>query len=147
MRISNLDHLFKVATLLQDSDTVGNESAMYVGLSVLLEPNVEPTHGLPCTIQIITVVASGEHSVPSSEDWGSNSWTFTLKNFRCVEYQGDQHIRPVEFLGGEAAFEKTKQHDQKKSDRCRRNGCRLVYVCPGYDFDEVTQQLIPHRSI
>lgn len=59
-----------------------------------------------------------------------------------VEYQGDQHTRPVEFFGGAEAFEKTKHRDQKKWDRCRRNGCRLVYVYPGYNFEEVIQKII-----
>lgn len=31
-----------------------------------------------------------------------------------VEYQGAQHIKPVDFFGGEEAFEKTKQRDKKK---------------------------------
>lgn len=60
-----------------------------------------------------------------------------------IEYQGDQHTRPVEFYGGVEGFEKTKQRDQKKLDRCRRNGCRLLYVYPGYSFDQVVQQIDP----
>jgi hypothetical protein len=59
-----------------------------------------------------------------------------------VEYQGDQHMRPVEFFGGFEAFEKTKQRDQKKWELCRRNGCRLIYVYPGYTFEEVVKQII-----
>lgn len=58
-----------------------------------------------------------------------------------VEYQGDQHTRPVEFFGGAVAFEKTKERDQKKWERSRRNGCRLVYVYPGYDFNEVVKEI------
>lgn len=60
----------------------------------------------------------------------------------AIEYQGDQHTRPVEFFGGEAAYLITKQRDQKKLNLCKRNGCRLVYVYPGYTFEELILQII-----
>jgi transcriptional regulator CtsR len=63
-----------------------------------------------------------------------------------VEYQGDQHSRPVEFFGGAEAFEKTKQRDLKKWDRCRRNGCRLIYVYLGYDIFEVISQIMGEKK-
>ena len=63
-----------------------------------------------------------------------------------IEYQGDQHTRPVAFYGGVEGFEKTKLRDQKKLDRCRRNGCRLVYVFPGYSLGEVIQQIDQHSA-
>jgi very-short-patch-repair endonuclease len=42
----------------------------------------------------------------------------------AVEYQGDQHHR-----------------DKKKFERCRLNGCQLIYVYPGYTFNEVVRQI------
>jgi hypothetical protein len=74
---------------------------------------------------------------------GRQSLDIYIEELRVgIEYQGDQHTRPVEFFGGAEAFEKTKQRDQKKLDRCRRNGCRLVYVYPGYNFDEIVNQIL-----
>lgn len=55
----------------------------------------------------------------------------------ALEYQGDQHSRPIEFYGGAEAYEKTKQRDQIKRELCRRNGCRLIYVYPGYKLIDV----------
>ncbi len=59
----------------------------------------------------------------------------------AIEYQGDQHSRPVEFYGGAKGFEKTLQRDKVKSDRCKRNGCKLLYVYPNYNIDIVLEEI------
>ncbi len=55
----------------------------------------------------------------------------------AVEYQGEQHDRPVEFFGGEEAFRKNVERDRKKLSKCKRNGVRVIYVRAGYDLGEV----------
>lgn len=55
----------------------------------------------------------------------------------ALEYQGAQHYRPVEFFGGVEAFEKTKERDRIKKEKCEANNCHLIYVDEGYDFDEL----------
>jgi len=54
-----------------------------------------------------------------------------------IEYQGSQHYRPVEMFGGLSGFETSLGRDRRKFDLCRQNGCGLIYVYEGYDFDEV----------
>ena len=66
----------------------------------------------------------------------------------AIEYQGAQHYRPVEFFGGVEAFEKTKERDQRKREKCAENNCALIYVDEGYLFDDVVeniQQLINNK--
>lgn len=45
-----------------------------------------------------------------------------------IEYQGQQHFKPVDFFGGEAHFERQVIHDLIKEDFCEREGIRLVQI-------------------
>ena len=42
-----------------------------------------------------------------------------------IEYQGKQHFSPIDFFGGEDAFEDYVLRDQKKSLLCKENGIEL----------------------
>ena len=55
-----------------------------------------------------------------------------------IEYQGIQHYEPVEFFGGEQAFEKLKKRDKIKREWSRDSSFELVLI--KYDVD-VSQQL------
>ncbi|MGR3635262.1 MAG: hypothetical protein ACU0BK_04970 [Shimia sp.] len=64
----------------------------------------------------------------------------------AVEYQGEQHDRPVEFFGGEEAFRKNVERDRKKLLKCKRNGVRVIYVRAGYDLPVVISEILSGRS-
>lgn len=55
----------------------------------------------------------------------------------ALEYQGEQHDRPVEFFGGEKAFIKAQERDARKLDLCNLNGVKLIYIRAGYSLREV----------
>ncbi len=55
----------------------------------------------------------------------------------AIEYQGLQHDEPVEFFGGQAAFEKRKQLDARKKRLCQKYRVALIYVRPGYQLQDV----------
>ena len=59
----------------------------------------------------------------------------------AIEYQGLQHDKPVEFFGGEAAFEKTKERDARKKKLCFDNDIKLIYVREGYDLDKLIKEI------
>jgi len=44
----------------------------------------------------------------------------------AIEYNGEQHYRPVDFFGGEPAFKQTKRRDQLKRKRCIQNNVHLI---------------------
>lgn len=58
-----------------------------------------------------------------------------------IEYDGEQHFRPVDFAGkgarwAERRFRETKRRDRIKNDYCRANGIDLIRI--RYDqFDEI----------
>jgi len=58
-----------------------------------------------------------------------------------IEYQGAQHLRPVDFFGGEEAFRKTQKRDKKKKKLCDENGVKLIYVYEGYELDDVLEEI------
>ncbi|MDK6275478.1 hypothetical protein QP116_07010 [Pseudoglutamicibacter cumminsii] len=58
-----------------------------------------------------------------------------------IEYQGAQHYRPIEFFGGQEAFEATVKRDARNRRLCTRNGVRLVLVHPGYRLADVVAEI------
>ncbi len=54
----------------------------------------------------------------------------------CIEYDGEQHYKPINFFGGEKQFLKQKEYDNKKDVYCKENNIHLLRI-PYYDFDNV----------
>lgn len=54
----------------------------------------------------------------------------------CIEYDGEQHYRPIEYFGGQKAFELRKKHDQIKNEYCKNNNIRLVRIPYFADVEE-----------
>ena len=59
----------------------------------------------------------------------------------AIEYQGTQHQKPVEYFGGEEAFIKGKERDERKKKLCVENGCKLFYVYPDDDTKKFIKEL------
>lgn len=47
---------------------------------------------------------------------------------KCVEYDGMQHFKPVDFFGGQEYFEYTVKHDNIKNKYCENNGIYLLRI-------------------
>lgn len=50
----------------------------------------------------------------------------------ALEYQGEQHFRPIEVFGGAEAFAKNRERDERKRVLCKENGVTIVDI----RFDE-----------
>jgi len=46
----------------------------------------------------------------------------------CIEYDGMQHFKPIQFFGGEKALKLTKDHDKIKSKYCKDNNIKLLRI-------------------
>ena len=44
----------------------------------------------------------------------------------AIEYQGEQHYKPVDYFGGEKAFIETQKRDKWKIDLCIKNNIKLL---------------------
>ena len=58
-----------------------------------------------------------------------------------IEYQGEQHFRPVEFFGGEEQFLKQQEFDNKKRDFCKQNNFKLIEI-PYWDYNIIDENYI-----
>ena len=45
-----------------------------------------------------------------------------------IEYQGDQHFRPKTRFGSEIGYEKVKDRDARKFQKCEANGIKMFYI-------------------
>ena len=46
----------------------------------------------------------------------------------AIEHQGEQHYRPIKAFGGEQAFVKTQERDERKRTLCQENGVTVVDI-------------------
>ena len=46
----------------------------------------------------------------------------------CIEYDGEQHIAPIEYFGGEKAYITRVQNDQIKTNYCAENNINLIRI-------------------
>lgn len=53
-----------------------------------------------------------------------------------IEYDGEQHFKPIEFFGGEESFEKRKKNDEIKNKYCRDNNIELLRIRFDEDVEE-----------
>lgn len=54
----------------------------------------------------------------------------------CIEYNGKQHYEPIEFFGGQDAFEVRKLHDNIKDCYCKNNHISLIHISYQQDVTE-----------
>ncbi|WP_441000271.1 hypothetical protein [Fodinibius sp. SL11] len=59
----------------------------------------------------------------------------------AIEFQGAQHIRPVDYFGGEKAFKKQQKRDARKARLCEENNCELIEVFQGYEPKKVLKKI------
>lgn len=68
----------------------------------------------------------------------------------AVEYHGIQHFQPVDFFGGDAAFEKNVERDKRKLNLARQHGVTLFVVTAEDDISVLVQKIrkiSAHRKI
>lgn len=54
----------------------------------------------------------------------------------CIEYNGQQHYRSVEYFGGDDGYEYRRRNDEIKRSYCDENGISLV-VIPYWEFGKI----------
>jgi hypothetical protein len=65
---------------------------------------------------------------------------FPLLNI-AIEYQGKQHFEPVSYFGGNEAFQKNVERDNRKRELSKTNNCELFYAEPGYKIEELIERI------
>jgi len=68
----------------------------------------------------------------------------------AIEYHGLQHFEPVDFFGGQEAFEKNVQRDKKKANLAKRHKVKLFVVTEDSDQEiliETIYQFVRNRKV
>jgi hypothetical protein len=59
----------------------------------------------------------------------------------ALEFQGEQHDKPIRFFGGDEAFIATQERDARKASLCEKHGVKLIYVRTGYPLEDILQEI------
>ena len=66
----------------------------------------------------------------------------------CIEYDGEQHYRPVSIYGGEKKFKQQQINDNIKNEYCKKNGIELIrisYKISGYQ--KISEEIKKHLEV
>ena len=71
------------------------------------------------------------------------SFDFYLKDLNLViEYDGEQHFKPVNKFGGYTKFIRDVEHDLEKKDCCKKNDINMIRIPYTLNGDDIRNQLI-----
>lgn len=70
-------------------------------------------------------------------------YDFRVRGKYLIEFQGEQHYRPVDYFGGEKQFQVQKQHDQMKREWAKENGFTLIEIKYNDPIKEKLGQCFP----
>ena len=72
---------------------------------------------------------------------GLLSFDFYLHDMNIlIEYQGEQHYKPIDVFGGDEYFEIQQEHDKRKSDYAKTHNINLLEI-PYWELDNIEQIL------
>lgn len=64
----------------------------------------------------------------------------SFKNI-LIEYQGQQHYKPVEFFGGKEQFITQQRYDNLKREYCKTHNIKLIEI-PYWDYDKIDEDYL-----
>lgn len=60
---------------------------------------------------------------------------------KLIQYDGEQHFKPIEYFGGEQKFKIQQDRDQKKNEYCQAHGIKLLRI-PYTQFDNISLEML-----
>jgi len=65
----------------------------------------------------------------------------------CIEYDGLQHFKPIEYFGGEKTLEIIKSHDKIKTEFCANNNITLIRIKYNENILNKLQSFLEKRNL
>ena len=75
------------------------------------------------------------------------SLEFRGKVVCLIEYQGEQHYKPVDMFGGQEGFLLRQKHDKMKALYCVRNNIPLFYIRYDEDLGKAMEGIIEFYTV
>jgi len=73
---------------------------------------------------------------------------FYLSDYNaCIEYDGIQHFKPIDFFGGKKRFDYTKKNDNLKNIFCHENDIKLFRISYLQNIEEEMDKIIQKLKI
>lgn len=70
-----------------------------------------------------------QHKFDGCKNKFSLPFDFYLEDYDyCIEFQGEQHYKPIPYFGGEDKLEKIRKRDDIKSQFCSNNNIKLLVI-------------------
>lgn len=70
-----------------------------------------------------------QYKFDDCKDIKSLPFDFYLPDYNIlIEYDGEQHYRPIEYFGGDEQFKKQQKHDEIKNEYCKNNNIKLLRI-------------------
>lgn len=64
----------------------------------------------------------------------------------CIEFDGDQHYKPIKWFGGLSGLKERQKNDKIKETFCKNNSIKLIRIKNGQNIYEKLNKLF-HRSV
>lgn len=65
---------------------------------------------------------------------------YILKHNLCIEYDGEQHFKPIDIFGGKTAFEELKKRDEIKTNYCIKNNIKLLRIKYNENIENILKE-------
>jgi hypothetical protein len=88
-----------------------------------------------------------QHKFKNCINKRSLSFDFYIEHYNmAIEYQGQQHYKPIDIFGGEERFKQQQINDQIKRKYCEENNVKLLEI-PYWDFNKIEEILIKELGL
>lgn len=90
---------------------------------------------------------NSQHTFEECRNIRTLPFDFYLPDYNiCIEYDGEQHFKPIDYFGGKEYFDRRKENDTIKTNFCKNNNINLVRI-PYYMFNNVEDILFDEINI
>ena len=70
-------------------------------------------------------------------------WKYNI----AIEYNGEQHYKPIARFGGVLGYNKTVERDSYKLEKCKANNCKLYVLRYDYKNDDLQEIINTIQSL
>lgn len=84
-----------------------------------------------------------------SPDWlGKQRFDIYIPKYNiAIEYNGEQHYKPIARFGGVLGYNKTVERDSYKLEKCKANNCKLYVLKYDYKNDDLQEIINTIQSL